>query len=84
MFVIATIAPAMTPATGESSTLLTDDACPDDGPTHHGELNLGLNHGGCFQCSASSQKELDELCKATCLADPNVPACRPPSLHRLS
>ena len=51
--------------------------------TQHGDLNMGVNFGGCFLCAADSQEALVELCKGTCLADPNCRAYEyaQPAIH---
>ena len=68
----------------EAAPRRLSESCNVGQTQQHGKLNLGLNHGGCFLCSAGSQYELDELCKATCLADPNVPPQAPPSPRRVA
>ena len=49
------------------AALAQAEDCPTT--THHGELNLGVNRGGCYYCPAGSQAEVDALCKAVCMAD---------------
>ena len=49
------------------AALAQAEDCPTT--THHGELNLGVNRGGCYSCPAGSQAEADALCKAVCMAD---------------
>ena len=65
----------------EGSVDLGAAVCSDT-VTLHGELNLGVNRGGCFLCDADSQEELNRLCQATCLADPEVSPPLPRSFCR--